>query len=458
MAGQSASASTGSEATASDITVTHVTIPAGAAPSSFTLTITETNDPIAPTGFSAFGQLVNIDAQGVTLNSPAVVIFHFDASVVAGISLSRVRIFRDGVPVPSCNGSNDPCVLNAYVDPSDDMTIWVETTHFSNWLAATADAIVSGSVTYGNAVTGTNPRGVPNVSLSGFGLPSVSDITTASGTYSLTGFGSGSYTITPSKSGGVNSAITSNDAARIAQYLTGNSSFTSVQATVADVSGAGGISSFDAALIARYAAALGAPTGTSGSWIFNPVSNTHLSITSDITDDYQGYLMGDVSGNWGDPSPFRPAGIAESGKWKAESEDGGQMVNAITVAVQNLAAPVDKEIVVPVSAQGAAGKGIISYEFDLRYDPAVIQPLSKSVDVSRTVSRGLFVVVNPYEPGLLRVVVYGPMPINENGVLLNLRFTAVGKAGSISPLTFERIVFNEGEPRVIATEGLITLF
>ena len=67
-------------------------------------------------------------------------------------------------------------------------------------------------------------------------------------------------------------------------------------------------------------------------------------------------------------------------------------------------------------------------------------------------------VVNPYEPGLLRVVVYGAMPIDENGVLLNLRFTSVGAAGSVSSLSFERIMFNEGEPRVLIADGRVELY
>ena len=33
----------------------------------------------------------------------------------------------------------------------------------------------------------------------------------------------------------------------------------------------------------------------------------------------------------------------------------------------------DKEVVVPVNVQGVADKGIISYEFDLRFDPLVMQ-------------------------------------------------------------------------------------
>ena len=108
--------------------------------------------------------------------------------------------------------------------------------------------------------------------------------------------------------------------------------------------------------------------------------------------------------------------------------------------------------------QGAADKGIISYEFDLRYDPTVIQPLPVPVDITGTVSIGLVALVNAKEPGLLRVVVYGPLPIDENGVLLNLRFTAVGKAGSVSPLSFERMMFNEGEPLVSVSDGHVELF
>jgi len=100
-----------------------------------------------------------------------------------------------------------------------------------------------------------------------------------------------------------------------------------------------------------------------------------------------------------------------------------------------------------------ANKGIISYEFDLRYDPSIVQPLADAADVKLTASRGLSVVTNATETGLLRVVVYGAMPISENGVLLNLRFSAVGSAGSVSPLTLERMIFNDGELRVVTTNG-----
>jgi hypothetical protein len=175
-------------------------------------------------------------------------------------------------------------------------------------------------------------------------------------------------------------------------------------------------------------------------------------------EDFVGLLVGEASGNWNPATHPRPAGKVESGKWKVESEAESALGKSIMVTVQNVAAARDNEIVVPVSVEGVTDKDIISYEFDLQYDPAVIQPSENPVDVAGTVCRGLMVVTNPLEPGLLRVVVYGPMPINQDGVLLNLRFIAVETSGSVSPLKFERMIFNDGEPRVAVSDGRVELF
>ena len=74
--------------------------------------------------------------------------------------------------------------------------------------------------------------------------------------------------------------------------MTGN------QLIVADVSGNGTISSFDAGQIARYAA--GVPgSGSTGNWIFTPANRNYASVTANVTgEDYVALLMGEVSGNW----------------------------------------------------------------------------------------------------------------------------------------------------------------
>ena len=163
---------------------------------------------------------------------------------------------------------------------------------------------VSGTITYGNAIGGTSPRFVSNVLLSGAGLPDVSATSDfPGGVYSLSGFGPGGYTVTPSKTGSVNGAISSFDAGKVALHAAGAVILKGNQLTVADVSGNGTISSFDAGQIARYAAAIPG-SGTAGNWIFTPANRSYASITGDVTgEDFVALLMGDVSGNWTNSAP-----------------------------------------------------------------------------------------------------------------------------------------------------------
>ncbi len=337
---------------------------------------------------------------------------------------------------------------------------------------------VSGIITYGNAIGNpVPPRPIQNVSVSASGSPSVGPvITDLSGTYALTGFGPGTYTFSTVKASGANTALSSNDAARIAQAVAGISPFVSTNQTyTADVSGNGAVSSNDAARIARFVAGL-ADTGNTGNWQFfcppgpsstppftgtptpspsptgSPVANCMPStVPGPITNaNVVGLLMGDVTGNW-NPA-IHPRQVGES---QTENDNGS--AGEISVDLPNLITQVDKEISVPILVQGIADRDVISYEFDLRYDATVIQPVGDAVDLSGTASRGLSVVTNPYEPGLLRVVLYGAMPIQENGLLLNLKFKAVGPIGSTSPLTWEKIMFNEGESFVSATNGKVFL-
>ena len=259
--------------------------------------------------------------------------------------------------------------------------------------------------------------------------------------------------------------------ARIAQHVAGTLFITSDrQKIAADVTNNGVISSTDAAQLARFVSALGPPIGLTNQWRFfvpnvsqptfpigaSPTIRSYEDPIGNPTgQDFIGILVGEVTGNW-NPTAARPARTVNSEQWTVDSE--GKIQNPITITVQSVVSAADKEIVVPVKVEGIADKGVISYEFDLRYDPSVMQPLLEAVDVKGTVSRGLSVVTNAAEPGLLRVVVYGAYPIDGDGVLLNLRFSAVGGVGSISDLKFENLIFNEGEMRIVVTDGTIELF
>src|SRR5207244_4399662 len=102
------------------------------------------------------------------------------------------------------------------------------------------------------------------------------------------------------------------------------------------------------------------------------------SVTTPITaEDYSAILIGEVSGNWNNTGA-RPVDSKRSvNNSDAVSRSGP--ARAIVVDLPNVAMPVGKEVIAPVNVQGVADKDVISYEFDLRYDPSVIQPQADPV-------------------------------------------------------------------------------
>lgn len=342
-------------------------------------------------------------------------------------------------PTPTNTPTNTP-TMTATNTPSSTSTN-TSTPTDTPTANPTADALISGTVTYVNATT--PPVYVSNVLISGAGSPNVSTTTAGpgpiAGQYALAGFGEGSYTVTPIKTGGAN-GITSFDSAKVAQHVAGVAFLNANQQIAGDASGNGQISSFDAAQIAQYV--VNGSGGHTTEWKFLPANRFYPSVTSPISgEDYSAILVGEVTGNWNNTGA------------RAVRDDSVQ----VAVELPMLHAELGKELIVPVTISGVANEGVVSYEFDLRYDPSVLRPAVDPLDTKATSSRGLTYVTNAQEPGLLRVVMYGALPIQEDGVLVNLKFEVVGAPGSVSPLTFERIIFNEGSPSVTTANGQIEI-
>ena len=170
----------------------------------------------------------------------------------------------------------------------------------------TSSPVIAGTVTYGNS-SGL-PRFVSGVLINAITSPNVFATTlgagSGQGTYLLTGFGSGSQTVTATKTGGVN-GISSFDAGLIALHVAGITPLTGNQLLVTDTSGNGTVSSFDAGQVASYAAAVPG-SGSTGNWIFIPANRYYPSVTSNITGEhFVALLMGEVSGNWTDGQNHR---------------------------------------------------------------------------------------------------------------------------------------------------------
>jgi len=132
-----------------------------------------------------------------------------------------------------------------------------------------------------------------------------------------------------------------------------NPQLNATQLIVADVSGNNAVTSFDAAMIAKFVA--GPPyavpgIGATATWRFTPVSRNYASVTGSITgENYTAVLMGEVSGNWTDSSPSR----------SAFGRNGPERIAAVTAP--HLVTQANEEILIPIAVQGVAGKDVISY-------------------------------------------------------------------------------------------------
>jgi hypothetical protein len=156
--------------------------------------------------------------------------------------------------------------------------------------------------------------------------------------------------------------------------------------------------------------------------------------------------MGDVNGDWS-PALMRP-----------EAElNGPSPTNAIRVSVPNVKAVHGSEVKVPLVIEDLNGVGVTSYQFDVGYDPAVLEPAPVAADLSGTLSEGFGVAANSPEPGLLRVIVYGTSPVTADGVFTNLTFKAVGTAGSSTSISISHFRLNDGSSRVETNGGVVVV-
>lgn len=282
--------------------------------------------------------------------------------------------------------------------------------------------------------------GVENVNLALTGETALSMNSQANGSYEFNALNTGDYTITPSKSGDKNGAVSHYDASLILQNYVGTLSFTSLEAMAADVSGDGNATAFDAALILQYVVGIitSFPAGTD--WIFVPDSYSYTGLSSNVTNaDFTGIVIGDPSGNW---SPVTPV--------VAKVTQNAVLCLPDTVLAEN------DTIVWPIKISGLNAVSIYSFGFELHYNTSLLELINVSNNNTLTSSWG-----NPTAysstPGIMTVAMAGAVPINNDGDLLLLELAVNAQPGISTDMVFQNVLFNEGEPAVTAMDGTVAL-
>lgn len=220
-------------------------------------------------------------------------------------------------------------------------------------------------------------------------------------------------------------------------------------------------------MIARFVAGFQNNTGLAGQWKFAPASRGYATFADDLgSEDFDAILVGEVSGNWTPPGAFaaplqsqepefvvpndsgQPAGKSESiDKLKIDDQSGVKGIE-VTLAPTIIETGKRMVAVVPVMTGDTTGKGIASYDFQIDFDPNVLQLAEMPIDTNGGLSNGWTVSFNPSVPGRIIVSGFGMNDLKGSGALLNLKFNVVGAIGKNAPVSIRSFMFNDGFPAV----------
>lgn len=350
------------------------------------------------------------------------------------------------------------CVLNEGSPPC---------TTANGSLSVVQSRTIGGKVIYYNGLATRPPlaqeRPVKDVTVNLSGGFTSSIDTLPDGTYSI-GALQGQLNVQPRKRGGHNGAITSFDAALVAQHLVGLITLNARQLIAADANGTGAVVTNDASQIARFAigsitelkmeadcnsafAFVPAATVVANQTLQQPNTNVlpppagsgcvygeirynPLNVNA-AGQDFIAILMGDVSGNW-----LPPAGALAA------------LQNAATPAARQSTAKVHlgkkqakpgSIITLPISV--ATAKGAIGIDIVLQYDPAVLLPIE---DIEKTrLSQHMTLGQNYAEERLIRISLFGAQGLDKNGAILRVPFLVVGEERTISPVEIVEALVDE---------------
>ena len=272
----------------------------------------------------------------------------------------------------------------------------------------------------------------------------------ADGAYRLSLAGRGRVNVTIGKTGDLRNGLSALDAAWIAQYDAGLRSFTPEQLAACDVSGGGACGAHDAALLALFLIGAPPPDSLAGAWRFAPPSRDYALGQQDaLHEHYTGFIVGDVTDNWGASRPRRAIDIL------ARRFGLDEAVGAVAVQVPHASAPARSRLSLPLLVSPIDEQCILGYELTIGYDPAVLDIRGVSRQGSRSADWSVF--AHQARPGRLRVIGYGVKSLRGSGSLLHLDVLVRGALGDTSPITIERIQINEGQPPALVRSGQITI-
>jgi len=168
---------------------------------------------------------------------------------------------------------------------------------------------------------------------------------------------------------------------------------------------------------------------------------------------------------------FALANFSSTGKAYVDSAifvpESAVRVGGVSVSLPNVIATPGL-VSIPITVGDTTGQGIISYDLNIDFNPAIVQPASPAFEQAGTLSSAMSITPNANNAGHLIISAFQAANLSGSGTLLILRFNVVGLPGQLTSLTFTDytdpggifhpgFVFNEGDPTVLLTNGSVAI-
>ena len=332
----------------------------------------------------------------------------------------------------SGDGSLASLTFEVVGSPGDSTTLQLTSVSLNDGAIPTETADGSFNVDLVYDIAGTvqfwnGGEGIPDVLLTLDGDRIYTGQSDVTGGYIVAGAEAGDYTLTPSKSEGVN-GISAYDASLVLQHDAGLITLSGSAATAGDVNKSGAITSMDAFYILQKAVDLITLPfqGAGRVWNFAPQTRTYTGLASNQSgQNFDAILLGDPSGNW-------------SAGGGAASLEGGS--GDVTVNLPEVTVLPNQEVTLPITVEFTDAE-FTSLDLQITYDPALIS--LTGIDKG-AIAADWMLSTNTGEPGSLRVAMAGSEPLASSGEILQIHVKAIGDSGDISSLTITTGALDEG--------------
>lgn len=141
-------------------------------------------------------------------------------------------------------------------------------------------------------------------------------------------------------------------------------------------------------------------------------------------------------------SAARSGTITVGGQTFTSTQSGAGAAACVDVAISSSPlASAGSTLTVPITVSDVTGKGALSFDATITFDPTILRLQNTPIDRIGTLSSAMTVTANA-TTGRLRLSAFGTAALSGSGTLLKLTFNVIG-AGTTTNLTWQKFVLNE---------------